>query len=319
MKSKIGILTTSRNNFEFVERFWVPNSMMESYSVLNIDEDSTSEQKKLGREVCSRHGIEYLDRDKRGMQWNLFQACNWFKERGATFVLWYQHDCWPFKKIDFYSRLNRLVSSGSLDRFGVIGFNSLTTDVVNNYAKHRKLVCKGKQPMGVVARCIVEPRIKYYTGMAGKFNRIPAMPHPERFKIPFSVEVIENFAGLVNIDLYLKHVEPTSDYHVFMAWDDLCFQFLNHNVHNIVLPSFYVIHRPDLKAKCRIPVRSTGGGTTYHDKVGKSVGIWIKRWGWDRKKRETYCRVAKRYKGTLIDSFFNHNPMKDGPLRRFKL
>ena len=319
MNSKVGMLLTSRNNYDFMERHWIPRAKVDPYLVLNIDEDSFDAEKAKGRALCSEHGIEYLDRDKRGLQFNVHQACRWFKDRGVKFVIWYQHDCWPIYPVKFYHQFEKLVDSGSLDQFGTVGFNTLTTDVINNYKINLAKIQQGKRPMGVVARCIVEPHVKYYTGTQGKGLSLQAMPRQKRFKEPFSVEVVCYFAIAVNVDLVLRVIKPTSDYHYFMAWDDLSFQFLNHNIHNVVLPSMYVAHRPDLKPEVGIPTRSTRSSSLHHDKIGREVGIWIRRWGWNRKKRETYRKVAKRYKGTLIDDFFNHNPLVKGPLKSFDL
>ena len=58
----IGILVTSRNNYEFMRQFWSKRINNRSYEVLNIDEDSSDEQKKLGKDICKNHGFAYLDR-----------------------------------------------------------------------------------------------------------------------------------------------------------------------------------------------------------------------------------------------------------------
>ena len=62
---KLGIFFTTRNNYEMLED-WLKNVDYEGFEVLNIDEDSTTEQKALGKKVCDNCGIKYLDRDKRG-------------------------------------------------------------------------------------------------------------------------------------------------------------------------------------------------------------------------------------------------------------
>ena len=53
-------------------------SDVENYTILNIDEDSTPENKKIGREVCKKYGIHYMDREIKGLQNNIKSACSFF-------------------------------------------------------------------------------------------------------------------------------------------------------------------------------------------------------------------------------------------------
>ena len=53
MNEQFGILFTSRNNYELLDQ-WCSSIDTEGYYILNIDEDSTDEQKKLGKEVCKK-------------------------------------------------------------------------------------------------------------------------------------------------------------------------------------------------------------------------------------------------------------------------
>ena len=61
---KLGILFTSRNNYEMFD-LWFESATNEGFEVLSIDEDSTPENKKKGKEICKKHGITYMDKEKR--------------------------------------------------------------------------------------------------------------------------------------------------------------------------------------------------------------------------------------------------------------
>ena len=76
---KTGILFTSRNNYDLLD-YWLKNVNTEGLFILNIDEDSTPENKIKGKEVCEKHCIAYMDREDRGMQNNITSACNIFKK-----------------------------------------------------------------------------------------------------------------------------------------------------------------------------------------------------------------------------------------------
>ena len=81
---KLGIFFTTRNNYDMLED-WLKTTDYEGFEVLNIDEDSTPEQKTLGKQICEKYNIKYLDRDKRGF-WRPNKKLNY----GPVLV-------WPFK------------------------------------------------------------------------------------------------------------------------------------------------------------------------------------------------------------------------------
>ena len=72
---KVGILFTSRNNYDLLD-YWLEKVNTEGLFILNIDEDSTSENKIKGKEICKKHKITYMDREDRGMQNNITSACS---------------------------------------------------------------------------------------------------------------------------------------------------------------------------------------------------------------------------------------------------
>ena len=105
---KLGILFTSRNNYEMFD-LWFASTTNEGFEVLSIDEDSTPENKQKGKDICKKHGITYMDREKRGMFNNIETAKNYFKSKGIEWVIWFQHDCFPLTE-DFFTKLNNLIS-----------------------------------------------------------------------------------------------------------------------------------------------------------------------------------------------------------------
>ena len=75
---KLGILFTTRNNYELFDD-WFEKASTEGFEVLSIDEDSTEENKKIGKDLCEKHGVKYLDREKRGFINNVTTAQKYFK------------------------------------------------------------------------------------------------------------------------------------------------------------------------------------------------------------------------------------------------
>ena len=106
MNKKIGILFTARNNYEMLSN-WMRKVNTDGYEVLSIDEDSTQENKSQGKAICDEFNVKYMDRDERGMQHNIQTACDYFKDKGIEWVLWFQHDSYP-KTEDFFNKLNTI-------------------------------------------------------------------------------------------------------------------------------------------------------------------------------------------------------------------
>tara|TARA_B100000035_G_scaffold268837_1_gene242459 strand:+ start:10720 stop:11631 length:912 start_codon:yes stop_codon:yes gene_type:complete len=301
---KIGLLFTSRNNYELLD-FWMQNVDTEGINILNIDEDSTKENKTKGKEICKKHNIKYMDREERGMLFNMVTACNYFESEGLEWIVWSQHDSFPEE--GFFSKFDNLVTEKNLDNFGVVGFN-----VLHDRTWHQ------------LARTPLQPE-------QGEFyDRYRAnTPLPYKWSKPYAVESVFNVVTAVNISQYRKHIIPTSDYHFFHTWDDIAFQFLNKNIYNICLPDFIAYHNQDVKVNYGIPYKSPllGGSHSkneeereyYFSKWGFKE-VWFERWGFWYDDRNSFEDVKEHYKGTLLYDFYhfdrNNSPT---PLKIFDL
>ncbi len=257
----IGIYLTSRNNYLMLEE-WAKIVDTSKYKVLNIDEDSNPKEKEFGKLVCKKYNIQYLDREESGMQFNAITAIKHFSD--AKHLIWFQHDCWPISE-NFLDKLDQFSSSGRLDNFGNIGFNGIASDVLTDSSHVMKRFNKGKRPLGVLARSGLTDR-KWLSGE--KTNKFKTLPSNDNFRKPFSIESTAWFANMFNVQLYNKYIKPDSNFVFFHSWDDVSFQFLNNNIHNIVLPDFYIEHSPDFKPKLGLPLNSTKlakkGDDTFH-------------------------------------------------------
>ena len=288
---KTGLLFTSRNNYQLLD-FWFENQPnLVEFSILNIDEDSSEENKSQGREICKKHGVVYMDREERGMMHNLTTACKFFKNQGLEWIVWNTHDSLPEK--GFFNKFNKLVTDKNLNEFGVIGFNVLHD---------------GKQQL---ARTPLQPDKGQF------YDRYPQGESiPKKWSKPYAIESSVWTTAAVNISQYETHIIPTGDYHFFHAWDDIAFQFLYKNIYNIALPNFYVDHVQYVKKEFNLPHKSPhiGGNSNkseeerefYFSKWGH-LQVWIDRWGFDWENRDTFEQVKDHYKNTLLYDFYYHD------------
>ena len=317
--SQYGIVLTSRNNYKMLDKVWLPHMGDIPAPVLNIDEDSESSEIDRGKNICKNAGISFISYQKRGMQNNMATAVEFFGKE-VKYIIWFQHDCWPLDNLYFHSRMKSLIESGKINNFGTIGFNGLATDVTKNYKSYVEKVKQGKKPIGIVARCPLECNRRWYTTKGSKHNK-PI--NGKLFQKPFSVEIPAWFAIALNVKMFKKYIKPCSEYIFFHAWDDLCFQFLNKNIHNVIMPDIYICHRPDIKSDAGMPIRSSTKNKKVRKKFyggchNRHLTVWKKRWGFDYTKRDTFKKVKNKYRKTLLYNFYKHDPSV-GPLRSFDL
>ena len=321
MKEKqFAIVFTARNNYSMLDSWMKKNKPPKEYQIISIDEDSTPEQKALGKSICKKHGVEYLDRVERGMQHNMVTASEFRKmymnkKRGVgVWLLWFQHDCYP-KTENFFERLNNYITENEekLKNFGAIGFNVLhDTDDIKDWNGD-------ETPLRVTARTPLEPGDLYYR--YHKYWPNTRVRYDNSFSKPFAVESIMWAAALINMNRLDEFIEPTSDYHFFHAWDDICFQFLNQNVYNICLPNFCVAHEQEMKTEFGLPKSSPNADPETREHYFSKWGhhdVWKERWGFDYNDRKTFESVKHNYKDTLLYEFYNHDPV-NGPLRSFDI
>ena len=305
---KLGILFTSRNNYELLQN-WVDNVYYKDFDILNIDEDSEKEIKENGKKICEENNIVYMDREERGMQNNIVSAFNYYEDKDIDWIIWFQHDCFPANK-NFFNKLNEFILSEKLNKFGLIGFNGY----------HNRLPNDGKIELEDTARTPLEVGDKWYRNK--KFWPNTAVDYSKGFNKPFAVESVTWYSVMVNRNMYKKYIIPTDDYHFFHAWDDIAFQFLYNNIYNICLPysDFVISHNQFRKLDFDIPRNSPNSGEKreyYWSKWGH-LDTWKERWGFDYDDRNTFESVKEHYKDTLLWNFYHHDP-SGGPLKSFDI
>jgi len=316
MSKKLGLLFTSRNNYEMLDS-WKEQVDTKDYPILNIDEDSTDDQKRLGQSICDKHSIDYINREERGMQFNILTGCNYFENEGVEWLLWCAHDIFPLTE-NFFDKLHTKLQKPDMSNFGVIGFNILhDANEINDWNGD-------DTPLHHVGRSPLQPGDMYYRNV--KFWPSTRVRFDEQWEDPFAVESIKWDICLVNIKQYKKYIKPTSDYHFFHAWDDISYQFLYNNIYNICLPKFCCAHRQEHKVEHGLP-KSSPNDVTYSNNLERREhfygkwghhDVWKERWGFDYSDRNTFEQVKEIYKDTLLYRFYNHDPVY-GPLESFKV
>tara|TARA_Y100001937_G_scaffold51072_1_gene71072 strand:- start:1117 stop:2100 length:984 start_codon:yes stop_codon:yes gene_type:complete len=319
---KLAILFTSRNNYDLLDK-WLSEVDWNGFEVLNIDEDSEHLEVQKGKSICKKHNITYMDRDKRGLLNNITTAMEYYQDSDVDWVIWFQHDCFPLTP-NFFDRVNKVMSAGDLDDFGCVGFNT--------FHKVNGLYEKGDRSLHYVARAPLEPGDNWYRNHK-QWSNTRVRLQTDSFKKPFSVEIPAAFCVALNLTMWGKYITPIDDYHFMNVFDEIGFQYLNQNIHNVVLPYLHIGHEPERKIEINIPKVSSKAHKAnqrgkyvkeHFDHDDKYFGKWglsvfENRWGVDYDNaRPSFEKVKDRYEGTLLIDFYNHDPIK-GPLKSFDI
>ena len=121
--SKVYVYLSSRNNYSLLDSFMERNPTIKELPFYNVDDNSEDSERKLGKELCEKYGIQYVQNMGRGLQWSAYTMVSMVLD-DCEFIIWTTHDTFTitknFYKI-YYDNIERLKD------FGVIGFNILGT------------------------------------------------------------------------------------------------------------------------------------------------------------------------------------------------
>tara|TARA_Y100001963_G_scaffold148442_1_gene226340 strand:- start:2655 stop:3575 length:921 start_codon:yes stop_codon:yes gene_type:complete len=298
---------SSRNNYDMIPVF-LKNTDLNGYKLYNVDDCSTEEEIQKGKEICNKHDITFLPNSGRGLQWSVQTM---IENTDSKFLVWCTHDSFPLTD-NFFSKFDKLVSTGKLDKFGLVGFNIFGPQ------------CREREPKDFTNKCGILGRapISKLSGRGGWF-RVPDMSLPwDVWGKPFLIDSPVDMFLAINVELFKKYITPSDQYHLFCAFDDISTQFLYNNVPIVCLPDFRVWHNQHLKEQASIPVKSAraakSGDEKHFGHFGPQFKFWKERWGWERDDRTTFENVKEKYEGTLIYDLYHHR-YENGPLKRFDI
>ena len=319
----LGILFTSRNNYSLLDE-WLNRVDWDGFEILNIDEDSSKTERKKGIDICKKHNVTYMDREKRGFLNNMVTTYEYYGKKNIDYALWFQHYCFPLTD-NFFDRLNKLTMSKQLDDFGMIGFNNFHRPGPSVYRK-------GSRELHYVARSPLEPGDNWYRHKRHWSGTRPDL-NSGSFSKPFSVTTPSAFGVCFNLKIYEKYITPVDEYHWMNVSDEIGWQYCNQNIHNITIPYLHLGHEPHRKEEVGIPrVSSKAHKANQRGKYVKEhfdhddeffgkwgLSVFESRWGVDYDNaRASFEKVKDRYRGTLLMDFYNHDRI-NGPLKSFDI
>ena len=334
------ILFTSKNNYDLLENWIKKNPLVNTPDIINLDLNSEYDQQQKGREICSKHGIDFLTAHETEFQMNIKQAFDYISKLGFDYLLYLHQDCFPANSNTF-SQINNCILKNNLSNYGCIGFNIYHDIEIKHFDNIRN------QYM-TTSRCVLQKGNGYYM----KYPRGSKVNY-NNFKkgMAFSVENVMWTALLLSSKSFYSNIDIDKQFNFFLAPDDMAYQYLSKGVQNIVIPEISFLHDQSIKTKYSLPKDSPiGKKEDVELRYGKFIGIheeWYKKWGFRYDPRkvlsifnnrivkflmlkilpsyysglDTIARKSYReyiYQNDNFDLFYNHDPEK-GPLKYIKI
>jgi len=322
MNGKLACGAFSRNNYDLFGEFFVPiclDKFGDRWIKLTVDDFSDEKDVAQGQEICTEKGINFLENDTRGLQWSIQKASDWLEQYfpDCKWLVIFQTDCFLFQGC--HEDLGDKLLSGNFNDFGTVGFNIAAEDLGFNIGDAQRDYTSGVDKLMVVGRSplVKSPPAHWYRPSCVNMSRWD----PQR---PFAVEIPNWMAVALNLEKYrTSSIIPTDEYHMIHAWDDICMQFLQLGIMNVCIPFIHGGHVPLLKKSFGMmhhsptALKAARAGNKAAERIIGNADhstVWTKRWGWSYDKKDDYNAVSRKYAGTLMEQFRDHD-LTLGPLR----
>lgn len=341
-QSSIGICLTSKDNYSMLEE-WLNLYDYDGIHILNIDVGSSSENVLLGKDICAKYNVDYLESSDPSMQICLDEAANFFTEKNINWFIYTHQDTYPLDKFFFETLCNTYLPAMETHSLGMVGFN-----IYHDYhdLKHWE---ENKIKYMTLSRSPLELGDGYY-----RINKTSRVNYSNFDKNrPFYVEIPMWSTVMFSIDSFKKYIKPDKNFQFFLSVDDIAMQFLKKNIPNIAIPELAFAHDQSLKLKHKLPYKSPILDEAERKKLYGRFDhskIWKDKWGFrynvykklfsipifwrkvilkilnffltdnflETIGRKEFKEVKQHYKDTLLYSFYNHDP-KNGPFKYYDI
>ena len=319
IKDNLIIYVSSKNNYEMLEHEVLNNINTEGFEFINVDDNSTLEQKERGINICKNNNILFVENKGVGVQMATQTVIDYINENRpfCKWVICFQHDNWPVSK-DFFERISNLIRKGKMDQFGACGFNILDSgDFTQENSLER--FNKGDRVLGYLGLAHLCVKDNWNRNICSKRWHLNLDP----WYNPFAIEVPVWAIIGINVNLWNNFIKPTEYYQFHLWYPDIAMQYLKNNIQQIILPDLYCYNDQKIKEKYGMnwnsAVGAQNGQENYFGTYGPHLKNFNHRWGWDYENIDTQKGNYKNvYRGTLIEKYREHK-INNGPYMIYNL
>jgi hypothetical protein len=307
------IFISSKNNYLMFEDLVMKNYKIKNLDIYNIDDNSNFTQKDIGKRICNLNEITFIENQSVGLQMALKTLMTYLdkKNKKYKFILYISHDNYPVSR-EFFYKFNNFIELNNLDQIGCVGFNHL------DYVQNKKEILEFKQnkfSIGLLGRSFLT---SLNNTLIPTWYSNKSTNNFKNFKLPkpFAVEGIADMAFGINFNNLKKHIVFSNQYRLHCWADDICMQFLEANIYNLVIPNFVFFNSTEIKPKYSIHFSSVYSASKNSKIFELHKLYWKNKWKWDRGNLPTKEIVNKFYKNSLVQKFCEHDIDK-GPVKYF--
>lgn len=302
---KVCFVFNSRNNYTLFNDMFFKWSKcnFDNVLMLNVDIESTEEQKRIGKQICKNYGIVDINMDDDPLRVSvprtLEKAFDYIEENNLDidFVMWWSHDNF-IPQNDFFERFLDFVYNNKEDinnKVGVIGFGVRDIVELNKFCYGRGSLVKGT------------------TGW------LQNLSNDYLDREYFIVESSCFTSVAINRKLYRKYIKSDYNFKLYVWGDDVSHQFARNNVASITIPNLYFIDGWRTKpafGTCRAYDSFLNKNNYFHlDNTNDHIELFFQKWKFhlsEPRCRDEFSKNIELYRGTLQEKLYNWDIL-EGP------
>ena len=322
-KRKFCILFATKNYYEMFEEcvYKFSKADWNDVVVLNVDINSTPESITLGREICKKYNIHFVNPSDRytSVQSAPKAADEYLTKHNidVDWIMYFEHDVVPIQA-DFWERVDKCIDSipDIENKVGMFGANTFMHGGSGNYS----LALKNLETDDIITK----RKLHTVTGRGNLTNGILEHPHSGWYgNLPdayyqeeyFVVEIPNWTCSAFNRKLLRECVVADNNFEFNMWADDIAHQYLFNGYIHISFTDLMVCHDPSFTPSY---LQNRAGSNEFRHQKDISAKTLLDKWGWGFGKRnkhltrEQFTRHQAVYKNTLQEQLFNLS-ISDGP------
>lgn len=343
------ILYSSFNNYDMLDGEVCKRVNFENRMVINVDDHSSEEQQKKGKDICFRNNIIYLSNKGKGVQSAIKTTILYLQDNGYEYkwLICLQQDAFPMGN-NFFSVFEKNIRNYNLKNISAIGFNNLDDghSTINTYSEF----LKGNNPrawMGIFflsdskndknRMSWLELTLIYLLSVIPnntlkekiRLLRLSKRWFSERFFYNFNA-IAKKYTGIfsielpawtsiaINIDDWNKFIEVDKKYIFHLWFPDIAMQFLSKNRNIAVMSDLYIHNDQKIKEKYGFNKCSADAGKNseniHVEDYGNHLDVFYDKWQFSYEDpKNTLPKIIRRYENTLVERYFQHD-CRNGPL-----
>jgi len=283
--------------------------------VLNVDINSTEQNKKIGMEICDELDIHFVNPNESyvGNQFGVKAVDEYLTQNNidSEWIVYFEHDVIPMES-DFWDKLDKSLEKIDTDKVSMFSPNSIMDYRVaqktigsDNILERRKT--KTRTARGNLLTGILEnPQYGWYSQLPDEWYE------KEHFFVESPYWTCVGF----NRKLFREHIEIDSKF-LFELWpDDIAHQFLKKGFYNISFTDLMVCHDHYFKKDVKVETINRNQPDSG-DYCQEQMRFWGKHgWRWGKRNtnlRKQFRNAVKQYpSGNLQEVLFNMR-VSEGP------